>query len=275
MITRSFKTAQTDSLLLISNLLPLDCRVVEIAAHRLLSRNIEAVFAQSSKETLTKMLPFLNSSHRIEPLCIPRPKNYPPWAIRTNAVVTSPVFVPLLPSVSTTLTLFAHCFRKRNTAGIGVVATDIEGVQKIMNIPLSPLASYRQAQSILLSKVLLVTNELSLRYKTFEIFLSDRYFPYHPGSTLTPTETTNFSNLISLGPSAQVFLATNPSSPGVLLARHWAKAPSIGMIPQLLSPRHIKILIRSKLNEGWNREWIASGTGNWSFFRTSSPLEPS
>lgn len=134
---------------------------------------------------------------------------------------------------------------------------------KIIHIPLSPSTSHRQAQSILLSKVLLVINELSLRYKTYKIYLSDRHFHYHTGSTLTPTETKSFSNLVSLGLSAQVFLATNPSSPGVLLARHWAKAPSTSTMPQLFSHKLIKDLIRSKLNEVWNREWIASAPGSW------------
>jgi hypothetical protein len=60
-------------------------------------------------------------------------------------------------------------------------------------------------------------------YSSFEIFLADRFFYYLLGSTLTADELSNFDTIFSLGSSIHVFLATNPASPGILLARQLAK----------------------------------------------------
>ena len=174
MITCAFKTAPTESLIFISNLFPLNLRVVEIPAHRLLSCSNEIVLSESSRASIAKWLPFLKSSHRIVPTLRPYLKAHPPWSLSFTGSTLPPLQVALNACTAATLKIYVYVFCKSREAGYGVVATDITSVKEVANSSLSHETSYRQANCISLSKALSIVSKYSPLYSSFEIFVADR-----------------------------------------------------------------------------------------------------
>jgi hypothetical protein len=79
MITGTFKSAPSSSLFLLSNLLPIELRLLEIVACRFLSVPANAPFASSAKEIICKHLPFLAVSPKNLVTSLPHLANQPPW----------------------------------------------------------------------------------------------------------------------------------------------------------------------------------------------------
>jgi hypothetical protein len=98
-----------------------------------------------------------------------------------------------------TLKLYVYVYRKNGVTGFGAVAADLAGVKEVVNSSLSPEISYRQASCFSLSKVLGIISRFSPLYSSFEIFLTDRFFRYLPGSTLTAPELCNFNIITTYG----------------------------------------------------------------------------
>jgi hypothetical protein len=147
-ITCAFKTAPTKSLILTSNLFPLDLRVVEIAAHRLLSCSNEIVLAESSRASIAEWLPFLKSSNKIVPTLRPHLKAHPPWSLSFTGSTLPPVQVALNACTAATLKIYVYVFCKNRiylkvlvpsvAAGaiIGKGGETITEVQKEVNAPI-------------------------------------------------------------------------------------------------------------------------------------------
>jgi hypothetical protein len=71
-----------------------------------------------------------------------------------------------------------------------------------------------------------------------------------------------------VGSKIYFFLAANPASPTILLARFWSKSSSNVSDFSKKSPLHPKDLIKSHLVANWNREWanIKKGVSTREFF---------
>ena len=190
MISCAFKTAPTDSIILISNLLPLDLRVIEIAAHRLLSSQNDHSFASSSRATIASLLPFLNSSHKLEPVFRARLALHPPWTLSSRVTILPPTLLSLDPCCPGTLKLFVQNHHNNLSAGFAVVTLDHFGLRDIVSSSLSSTASHRQVACFSLSKALDIVERTKSLFSSFEIYLTERYFIYAPGSKLTEASIT-------------------------------------------------------------------------------------
>ena len=84
LITRSFKTAPTESLFVLANLLPLDLKLVKLAGVRYLSSKDGDCFSPSSLKTLVTRVPSVLDSPSIQPISSFFQPNQPPWSISTT-----------------------------------------------------------------------------------------------------------------------------------------------------------------------------------------------
>ncbi|EFX76118.1 hypothetical protein DAPPUDRAFT_249392 [Daphnia pulex] len=84
---------------------------------------------------------------------------------------------------------------------------------------------------------------------------------------ITEAELDNFARIATMGSKIYFFLAANPASPAILLARFWSQSSTNMSDFSKKSPLHPKGLIKSHLVANWNREWANSKTG------LSTPVE--
>jgi hypothetical protein len=169
----AFKTAPTESLILLSNLLPLDLRVLEISTLRLLSSSTDLCFSKSSRNFISQRLPFVSKGYTLSRTSLPSLTNYPPWRI---LLYNSPIFstvVPLHPLVPSTLHCFICVYHKRRIAGFCVVFTDWCAVLDILNLSLPPSISARTAMSLAFSATLERVSEFRQSFSACDIFVSE------------------------------------------------------------------------------------------------------
>lgn len=105
MITRSFKTAPTESLIILSNMLPLDLRILEIATSRLLSHPA-GEFVKSSSKLILKRLPHELKHKKSERVSTFLSTQHPPWRICLYSSSLSYASVDLFPFSLNTLRCF-------------------------------------------------------------------------------------------------------------------------------------------------------------------------
>lgn len=255
-ITCAFKTAPTESLILLSNLLPLDLRILEIAAMRLLSRPTELCFSNSSRNFILQRLPFVSKEQLLTRVSLPLLTNYPPWNILLYTSHQLSSVVPLHPCVVSTLHCFIRVYQKCGAAGFCVVFTGSSAVLEIFNLSLPPSISFRTGMSL----AFLAALEKVCGYRQFfsacEIFVTEKLVFLQPATALSHTEACNLALLNSLGSFCHVFNATSSNSPGLRLARFWAQSPSPFLTSTAPSSHsHVKQTIRSKVWSIWNEEW--------------------
>lgn len=80
LITRSLGTAPTDSLLIISNTLPIEMRIAEITALRFACRSMD-VFSTSSLDAVAPFLPNGYKNTKLDRPALPYLINFPPWKL--------------------------------------------------------------------------------------------------------------------------------------------------------------------------------------------------
>ena len=85
LLTRSFKSASTESLLVLSNLLPLDIRIIELAAQRYLSTFGE-LFSPASFKTIQSFLPNILSIPPVSKSYQPHLNSHPPWTFSFDII---------------------------------------------------------------------------------------------------------------------------------------------------------------------------------------------
>jgi hypothetical protein len=108
-----------------------------------------------------------------------------------------------------------------NSAGFGIVTLDHSGIREIVSSSLSSKASHRQITCFSFSKALDIVERTTSLFSCFEIHLTDSFFIYVPDSKLTEAELDNFARIATMGSKIYFFLAANPASPAILLARFW------------------------------------------------------
>jgi hypothetical protein len=223
-ITCAFKTAPTESLILLSNLLPLDLRILEIATLRLLSHPSGLVFSKASRKFIHRRLSFVNNDHLLPRVSFPLLTNFPPWNFLLFSSLLSSVAIPLLPSIPSTLYCFIRAHHRRSAAGFCVVFTDSSAVREVLNFSLPPAISFRTGMSLALSTSLEKIGEYRPAFSACEIFVSEKLIFLQPVTQLYPIEERNLALLATFGSFCHIFTTPIAKAPGLILARFWAQA---------------------------------------------------
>lgn len=180
LITLSFRSAPTDSLLILSNLVPLDLRILQIATTRFLSlQGLD--FSPRSKAVISRRFSHLCSLPHISTPHLPVLASLPPWSLYVPPARTLPDGIPLLPSEPDSLFLYLSATCLKQVANVCVVATDISGIIRFSNASLSRPTSQRFASSLAARVAFDIILSLSARYKSFSIFAPSKSFlSLHP-----------------------------------------------------------------------------------------------
>jgi hypothetical protein len=258
-ITSSFKTAPTESLILLSNLLPLDLKILEIATLRYLATPADDCFCRSSRKYILDRVPFDRISHSWMKARLPVLSDHPPWKISLYGSSLLSAVVPLKPNVSGTLRCFIGVYHARDRTGCCVVLSDYITVLKISNWSLPPGNSLRFGFSLALSAALGIIRSFKYTYSSCEIFVANTQAFLQPATPLFPSELSNLATLASFGSFCHVFTTTSPASPGLALASFWANSPAPFLTASSgMSTGLIKRLVRSHVSRIWNGEWVSS-----------------
>ncbi|XP_045032638.1 uncharacterized protein LOC123474490, partial [Daphnia magna] len=168
MITCSFKTAPTESLIILSNMLPLDLRILEIATSRLLSQPA-GEFVKSSSKLILKRLPHELMHKKSERVSTFLSTQHPPWRICLYSSSLSYASVDLFPCALNTLRCYIRVFVNTGAAGLCVVFTNSAAVIRILNLTLPPSISFRSGLSVALAEAIETIKELRPKYTSSEI----------------------------------------------------------------------------------------------------------
>lgn len=259
MITSSLKTVPTESLLVLSNLIPLDLKILEIATLRLLATPMDECFCNSSRSFILKRVPFGQINHSWTKARLPNLSDHPPWCVSLYVTSLSSLVIPLCPEAAGTLRCYVSVHHQRKTAGFCVVLADSIGVLKVLNWSLPPDISLRTGFGLAFSEALSIICKYRASHSSCEIFVADKQIYIQPASPLDPTEIGNLAILASLGSYCHVFTDTGPGSPGLSLASVWANSPAPFLTVSVnSSPCHIKRSVRSHVSRVWNNEWVTS-----------------
>lgn len=128
MITRSFKTATTESLIILSNMLPLDLRIL----YRLLSHPF-GEFVKSFSKLILQRLPHELKHRKVERVSSFLPTQHPPWRICLYSSSLSYASVDLFPCAINTLNCYIRVFSNCGAAGLSVVFTDSAAIIRILH----------------------------------------------------------------------------------------------------------------------------------------------
>ncbi|XP_045023743.1 LOW QUALITY PROTEIN: uncharacterized protein LOC123468139 [Daphnia magna] len=260
MITRSFKTAPTESLIILSNMLPLDLRILEIATSRLLSQPA-GEFVKSSSKLILKRLPHELMHKKSERVSTFHSTQHPPWRICLYSSSLSYASVDLFPCALNTLRCYIRVFLNSGAAGLCVVVTNSAAVIRIRNLSLPPSISFRSGLSVALAEAIETIKELRPKYTSSEIILVERLVMLSPAATLSLMEVSNLDLLAIPGNSCHVFTAANPNSPGLALASFWAKYPSPFTTRYApVSQKAIQKELSKYVWNMWNKEWVSLST---------------
>ena len=211
--TRAFKTAPTNSLLLLTKLLPADLRAVEIAAARMLNPVHEECFAPSSRRQINKVLPLLDDSQRVEQITMPHLTSHPPWDICFSVLsVTDGGLVSLCPMGPNAYRIYLAGRKCDGKVGFAVVVCNESSIIETSHGPLSQDYSAQRALNVALNWALkLALNSdsgLIPVNSQLEFFIAGQsnLFLTRPGFRLNPLELENFSFLVSIQTRSTIFL---------------------------------------------------------------------
>lgn len=220
LITRSFKTAPTESLFVLANLLPLDLKLMKLAGVRYLSSKDGDCFSPSSLKTLVTRAPSVLDSPSIQPMSSFFQPDQPPWSINHRLTSVAGAFVPLLSSHPKILKVVFWTIRANERPKYCVVASDSKQVRVIKNYSLPTSSSHRLATCAALVKAMNIIQSQSHYFNSFEIFLPCRCAPafLFPNVRISSAESSVFQKFLNLGMSCHLFLFADSLSPGFQLA---------------------------------------------------------
>ena len=268
--TRAFKTAPTDSLLLLSGLLPVDLRAIEIASRSYKSSAHEDCFSPSSRRQINRVFPLLEDSLRIENVALPHLSSHPPWNFDFS-ILSLPIgsSVSLFPSGSNTFRYYLVGGGKDHTSPcFGAVCCNNGRVVETGSYCLSSESPSRRVVSEAVNWALISASSLALQSSSgppiIEIFISGQ--PYlsfmRPATKLNPKEVQNLSLLCKMQDRCTVFCGLNETSEGYVLAySQITNVLGIKRKDECLTARDAKLQFSMWANDIWNREWCLSSTG--------------
>ena len=133
LLTKSLKTASTESIILLSDITPIDHVIIRNAACRLLS-NRDEPFTPSSYQFLNNTLLELASIEKSDKSESPFSGFLPPWDFGFNiSCLPKHIVVPLLPSDENTVHVYSVITQSSGLTVSGIVATNHTGVISSQN----------------------------------------------------------------------------------------------------------------------------------------------
>jgi ribonuclease HI len=277
LITKSFRTASTESLLILAGLLPIDYRVREIASLRLLEHNNQP-FCPSSKSMVHKWLFHHHLPAAIEKTISHHLPEHPPWLIDSmisvNAVPKSPP-LNLSPTDSSTVRAYTDgSVLGRNQAGYALVIADSSGEIHTSQQHLPPDSSIFQAEGLAMSKALTWLTSAT-QYSTHELYSdSASVLSAATSSGRSSSVIMKIREVLAKHPNTKLFwipshIGHHGNERADVLAKLAASSLSNPSEEAILPSRAtVKRKIRAVLLGEWNEEWqlCKSGRTTWSFF---------
>jgi hypothetical protein len=136
-VTKSLKTASTESIILLANITPIDHVIIRNAACRLLS-NRDDPFTPSSYRFLNNSLPELAIKEKSDKSESPFSGSLPPWDFGFNiSFLPKHIVVSLLPSDENTVNVYSVNTQSSGLTVTGIVATNHTGVISSHNFSLN------------------------------------------------------------------------------------------------------------------------------------------
>lgn len=271
LVTRAFKTAPTLSLLLLSNLRPIDGRVLERAAASLCSH--ANCYSPASRKFIKKKIPSLVSGRGLEVVTMPHLSSHPPWHINfTKVTLSSDGFVSMLPVHANVMRVYVVILSEGERRSFGFVCCNMDGVvhsghgQFSYEFSSQRAASYAVNQSLHFARQVASSSSNNI---VFEFFVPNHSFVHFmlPNRKLSELEVENFSLIASLQDRSAMFVGLSSSSVGYREAEYLARRTSIPMKPNLLTLEQLKTTIRQQVTSIWAEEWAQSTpSGTKSFF---------
>ena len=272
LVTRAYKTAPTLSLLLLSNLRPVEARAFELSAVTSLSPSHAKCFSPSSRRVIKNRLPLIVSSPWTELISYPHLTSHPPWDINL-CCLTVPVngSVSLYSPHDRVLRFYVVALWENDILAFGVSCFSSDAQVWSSHGQFSSEYTLRRASDYALNLALRFSCEVNKAVpfgKSFEFFvLSPPYFS-RPFRKLNVMELENLSLLTSVQTVSTVFSGLPSNSAGYLVAVSLAKKKTPCRIAADFYPvSNIRWKIKKCLDTNWEAEWLSSGlSGTKAFF---------
>jgi hypothetical protein len=130
-ITKLFKTASTDALLVIANIIPIDLRILKLSTLRFCSNSI-IPFVDSSFRWLLKHFPYGSLQSKFELSLRSSSYKEPPWSLACDChVVSKEKDLPLCPTNAKTLHLYACHTRGAKAFSFCVLTINHAGTKEV------------------------------------------------------------------------------------------------------------------------------------------------
>jgi hypothetical protein len=119
LITRSFKSVPTTSMLILANLLPINLTALELSYTRKLSF-INLAYTPSSLKAIGKVLPEIKTQTQLDNSRKYFSPNHPPWSTWKLDYINAPSPLPLLSSNSETLHIYVGVTKTEGGIGVAI-----------------------------------------------------------------------------------------------------------------------------------------------------------
>lgn len=268
LITNASRTAATESLLVLSGMLPLDLQIAGQAASRLLFFQNEGIpFCPSSKKFLIHSFPEiqrLRGPERQVNLLAHRP----PWR-DVHSVVRlhqQDEHVSLAPSGPRSLRLYLGQGRCQERAGYAFLAADSAGMVSAECGSFPQHATGQQMAGYALHRALLHALSMADKRAAFEIFGSfdSTFFMERPSRTVSRGTLDIIGALDELAGRVTLFhIGGKAHSPGSVDAHKLAVAGALAGRPVDILPTRkiLRARLHNMASSRWNEEWRTSKKG--------------
>jgi hypothetical protein len=220
LLTKSFKTASTESIILLANMTPVDHVIIRNAAGRLLS-NRDDPFTPSSYHFLNYSLPELAIKEKSDKSESPFSGSLPPWDFGFNiSFLPKHIVVPQLPSDENTVNVYSVNTQSSGLTVTGIVATNHTGVISSQNFSFKSNKTKYNSR-LAFQKVLGIALSLSHTESIFDIFLqSSKDINFiKPSVKHSTLDSDNFTILTSIRGRINFYFGLNEHMAGYEFAR--------------------------------------------------------
>ncbi len=265
-VTNSFKTASTESLLILSNLIPIDIRVLEIAVLRLLGDK-NRPFSKRVAQILSKRFhPTDLLKSAVQPFSV-HSSPVPPWDMRSNILrLSQDSFVGIGSFGKNTVRFYATFFRTKDRMGYCYGKTSYSGVVEDTNrADYSGWSEYKQVTHSAILRIFSQIKETRCSGH-IEIFSdSKESFSWtNPRSKLSALEIEILTLFYPIKHRCTLFLCPKTSKvAGLELVKGLCALPTDSQVIRDTAPTLLTIKkdIHSSVLNLWNSEWLLSSTG--------------
>jgi hypothetical protein len=267
-ITKSFKSAPTDALLVIANII--DLRILQLSTLRFRSNSM-IPFVDSSFRWLLKHFPYGSLQSKFEPSLRSSSYKEPSWSLACYChVVSKEEDLPLYPTDAKTLRLYACHTRRAKAFSFCVLTINHAGIKEVYSGILPAWATETQAALYAVNQAMQRISSSKLLYHRAEIVSQFSAFSFaFPMAKLTGLQALNLELLTSIKESSTVFVCHDSRSSSGLMPTMAYGLLAVG--PNDIPPTELAPLLPSKLISKretfavilklWNLEWAQSGTG--------------